>query len=147
MQAFPKSRWCKQSVSSVERDLHPLTGDCVNGSTRSTKRKYLDTRYNTKWVEDSNFVHFAVCFSCTDIKMFKNVIWLFCRDSFKVTTLSCFPVSLRYSRNNLAALLLFFSVFTWIFFSLLFYLWFRPLCVIQNATLHVRSNVIPRDSR
>jgi hypothetical protein len=39
----------KQSVSSVERDLHPLTGDCINGSTRSTKRKYL----GTKWGEDS----------------------------------------------------------------------------------------------
>jgi hypothetical protein len=25
-------------VSSVERDLHPLTGDCVNGGTRSTTR-------------------------------------------------------------------------------------------------------------
>ena len=53
MQAFPKSRWSKQSMSSVERDLHPLTGDCVNGGTRSTKRKYLDTRYSTKWGEDS----------------------------------------------------------------------------------------------
>jgi hypothetical protein len=53
MQAFPKSRWSKQSMSSVKRDLHPLTGDCVNGGTRSTKRKYLDTRYSTKWGEDS----------------------------------------------------------------------------------------------
>jgi hypothetical protein len=31
----------------VERDLHPLTGDCVNGGTRRTKRKYLDTRYSS----------------------------------------------------------------------------------------------------
>ena len=49
MQAFSKSRWCKQSVSVSGTYLHPLTGDCINGSTRSTKRKYL----GTKWSEDS----------------------------------------------------------------------------------------------
>jgi hypothetical protein len=36
--------WFKQSVSSMERDLHPLTGDYVNGSMQSTKRKYLGTK-------------------------------------------------------------------------------------------------------
>ena len=36
----------KQSVSSMERDLHPLTGDCINGGTQSTKRKYLGISRN-----------------------------------------------------------------------------------------------------
>jgi hypothetical protein len=41
-------------VVSVERDLHPLTGDCVNGSTRSTERKYLGTRLTRNEVKTLN---------------------------------------------------------------------------------------------
>ena len=86
-----KSRWCKQRVSSVERDLHPLIGDCVNGSTQSTKRKFLGTRLTRNEVKT---LHIFSSNNRTNVFLFTKLNLIVCALQHTVTDWPWYKVTL-----------------------------------------------------
>jgi hypothetical protein len=132
MQAFPKSRWCKQSVSSVERDLHPL--DRRLRKRRYAKHKKKIPRYITKWGEDNRLLNMWKLFCVRLLSSFLDT------NDNKVALPVVHRKKLWKARLKMMRILLFFnntSLCPWIFFFLKLIIWNIDIhtCLLDSTFL------------